>query len=188
SVNLAEGDADGADGREHLDDIENVVGSDFDDTIKGDREDNRLEGGKGNDKIFGGKGNDFLDGGFGDDKLEGGLGDDKLVGLHGEDILNGTDAHAAGRGEHDFIKTGAGYDTVVLGDAHRAYYAAQGADDFAEIEDFQIGKDKLVLFGSADLYTVKEDSGSSQILFKGDRIASLSGVGHLNLEHTAHFV
>lgn len=187
-VNLADGDIDGADGREHIDDVENVVGTRFNDLIKGDHKDNKLEGGEGKDTLFGDRGNDTLDGGHGDDKIEGGIGDDTIVGLFGNDILSGTDAHAAGRGEIDFVITGEGHDQVVLGDAHRAYYADQGFDDFAGISDFHVGQDKLVLFGSADLYTVEEGGGSTQILYKGDRIAFLEGVGHLNLETSAHFV
>jgi Ca2+-binding RTX toxin-like protein len=56
--------------------IENVVGSDFNDTIIGNTEDNRLEGGKGHDILKGGGGMDRLFGGEGNDVLEvDGLGD-----------------------------------------------------------------------------------------------------------------
>lgn len=56
--------------------IENVVGSDFNDTIIGNSEDNRLEGGKGHDILKGGGGYDRLLGGDGNDVLQvDGIGD-----------------------------------------------------------------------------------------------------------------
>ncbi|MDQ0318474.1 Ca2+-binding RTX toxin-like protein/predicted transcriptional regulator [Pararhizobium capsulatum DSM 1112] len=59
--------------------IENAVGSDFADTLKGNRLDNRLEGGAGADTLDGDAGNDTLVGGAGNDTLKGGLGSDKAV-------------------------------------------------------------------------------------------------------------
>ncbi|WP_143541410.1 Ig-like domain-containing protein, partial [Rodentibacter genomosp. 1] len=59
--------------------IENLVGSDYDDVLTGNNADNNIQGGKGNDRIHGGAGNDFLDGGLGDDTLYGGTGDDTYV-------------------------------------------------------------------------------------------------------------
>jgi Ca2+-binding RTX toxin-like protein len=56
--------------------IEDVTGSDYDDTIIGNGRDNVLDGGKGNDYLKGSAGNDVLIGGEGDDVLEGGDGDD----------------------------------------------------------------------------------------------------------------
>ncbi|MEL7521533.1 MAG: hypothetical protein AAGJ80_07935, partial [Cyanobacteria bacterium J06553_1] len=80
------------------------------------------------------------------------------------------------------------YDKFVLGDSSRAFYVGKGAKDFAGIADFTVGKDKLVLFGSADQYRVNEADGSSEVLFNGDRIAILQNTGHINLKHSAHFV
>jgi len=54
-------------GLDTLVNIENVVGSSFDDTLTGDANANKIEGGIGNDLIVGGGGNDTLAGGFGDD-------------------------------------------------------------------------------------------------------------------------
>lgn len=47
--------------------IENAVGSDHNDSLRGNRLDNRLEGGAGNDTLRGMRGNDELLGGSGDD-------------------------------------------------------------------------------------------------------------------------
>jgi Ca2+-binding RTX toxin-like protein len=71
-------------GYEHLDHIKNVedvVGTAFDDNIHGDNNDNTLYGGNGNDTLTGGGGNDTLIGGNGADTL--------LPGYGGHDVVNG---------------------------------------------------------------------------------------------------
>ena len=72
SGTAAGGDADG----DTLISIENVIGTDYADTIEGDGGDNQLEGGRGDDVIIGGAGNDVLIGGRGADTLIGGAGED----------------------------------------------------------------------------------------------------------------
>jgi len=57
---------------DHLYDIENVTGSDFDDTLTGNSGDNKLLGGFGQDHLNGGGGKDTLNGGPGHDVLTGG--------------------------------------------------------------------------------------------------------------------
>ncbi|MDD5049138.1 MAG: hypothetical protein PHH09_09440, partial [Methanoregulaceae archaeon] len=64
SGNVAEGDT--------LTGIENLVGSEFDDTLTGDDVSNVLNGGAGDDTLDGGAGDDFLEGGEGDDHIIGG--------------------------------------------------------------------------------------------------------------------
>ena len=59
--------------------IENLIGSDYNDNLTGNVADNNIYGGAGNDTINGGAGNDYLDGGAGADILVGGLGDDVFV-------------------------------------------------------------------------------------------------------------
>jgi Ca2+-binding RTX toxin-like protein len=56
--------------------VEDVVGSRFDDSITGSAADNRLDGGAGNDVIHAGAGNDTLIGGIGNNVLDGGTGSD----------------------------------------------------------------------------------------------------------------
>ena len=90
-----------------FDSIEQVFGSDFDDTLSGDGGDNflrgrdgedvisglggddRILGDGGNDFMYGGGGIDFLNGGDDDDTIEGGNHDDKLIGGDGADELDG---------------------------------------------------------------------------------------------------
>jgi hypothetical protein len=70
-------------------DIENVIGSAFNDAIYGSNFDNVLVGGAGNDGIQARNGDDILDGGAGNDKLKGGSGADRFVftGAAGADIV-----------------------------------------------------------------------------------------------------
>ena len=66
-------------------DIENVLGSRFNDLLIGNTEANTLTGGRGNDTIVGGDGNDILVGQADDDRLTGGGGDDEMRGGSGAD-------------------------------------------------------------------------------------------------------
>ena len=69
--------------------IENLIGSYFEDTLIGDDLINQLEGGSGDDSLSGRGGNDVLFGGNGDDVLQGDAGDDILNGGLDRDILWG---------------------------------------------------------------------------------------------------
>ena len=69
TVNVAYTDADGAEQTDSLPDVENLIGSNHDDILAGDRRDNDIDGGAGNDTLYGGPGG-------GDDVMAGGLGND----------------------------------------------------------------------------------------------------------------
>jgi hypothetical protein len=78
--------------------IQNVVGTQYDDTLTANPSGSQLDGQDGNDTLNGGSGNDSLMGGPGDDRLNGGNGDDTLIGGGGADILeggNGNDTYPA---------------------------------------------------------------------------------------------
>ena len=66
----------GAASRDTIVNVENVVGSNYNDTLTGDAGANKLDGGAGNDVLHGGAGNDILIGGLGADVLDGGDGVD----------------------------------------------------------------------------------------------------------------
>ncbi len=85
--------------------IENVIGSSFDDVVIGDSFDNELIGNGGNDDLDGGDGDDTIRGGDGEDILKGSLGDDTIYGNSGDDTLSG------GAGD-DFLDGGVGEDSV----------------------------------------------------------------------------
>lgn len=89
--------------------IENVVGTAFDDTIRGNSRNNELRGEGLNDRIFGGAGADTLLGGAGNDSLSGEGGLDTLDGGADRDILDG-----GFDGLRDVLIGGAGVDTFVL--------------------------------------------------------------------------
>lgn len=59
--------------------IENLIGSAYDDVLTGNNAANTIQGGSGNDTLNGGGGNDYLDGGAGADTMRGGTGDDVYV-------------------------------------------------------------------------------------------------------------
>ncbi len=69
------GDAEG----DTLTNIENLTGSDHDDTLIGDAGANVLNGGDGADTLDGGAGNDRIEGGGGGDTMTGGAGSDTFV-------------------------------------------------------------------------------------------------------------
>jgi Ca2+-binding RTX toxin-like protein len=74
-VNLATGIGQyGSASRDTIINVENLVGSKFDDILTGDAGSNTLTGGAGADTLNGGAGNDMLIGGSGADKLNGGDG------------------------------------------------------------------------------------------------------------------
>ena len=115
-----EGYADGPDGFDTLVNIENVIGSAFNDSILGDDGDNDLDGGAGHDLIFGFGGNDALHGGDGDDFLRGYAGNDILDGGAGYDRASFYEGPTAVTGVHVDLNiqgvaqdTGHGMDTLV---------------------------------------------------------------------------
>ena len=105
TVDLSRGVASGM-GKDKLVNIEGVIGSSFNDTLRGSNSDNKLWGGTGDDKLSGGAGHDMLDGGAGNDKLTGGSGDDVLDGGAGDDTLNGgtgADSLIGGSGDDTYV-------------------------------------------------------------------------------------
>jgi Ca2+-binding RTX toxin-like protein len=87
TVDLATGTAN--DGLvDSLNSIEGIIGSTYDDVIRGDNGVNNLQGAGGNDVIEGRLGNDRLEGGGGNDVLVGGAGDDELIGQTGIDTVD----------------------------------------------------------------------------------------------------
>lgn len=101
--------------------IENIRGSNFKDTLVGD---------KGHNAIFGLGGNDWIDGGSGNDKLYGDAGNDTIIGGAG----------------NDHIYSGTGDDTIWLGSGRDVFHFAPG-EQTATIHDFEAGQDRIDLSG-----------------------------------------
>ena len=112
-------DSDGNIHTAEVPDIENLLGSTFDDVLAGDLRDNRLDGDAGDDVLYGGPGggDDELLGGPGADRLYGGIGNDVLEGGAGNDRLWGGPDHdtlSGGEGDDAFIFVpGGGSDTIL---------------------------------------------------------------------------
>jgi Ca2+-binding RTX toxin-like protein len=114
TVDLAAGTTSGGDGVDSLVGVENVLGSDFDDVLRGDASANFLLGGPGADDMRAFGGNDSLNGGPGPDDLRGGDGADGLRGGGGEDDLWGGQGNDSLRGgpSVDACKGGPGFDQI----------------------------------------------------------------------------
>jgi Ca2+-binding RTX toxin-like protein len=78
----------GYDRHDHLNGVEDAVGTAFDDKMTGDVQDNTFYGGNGNDTLSGGGGNDTLIGGNGADTLLPGYGVDVVNGGGGGDLFD----------------------------------------------------------------------------------------------------
>ncbi len=76
----------GGAGTDTLTQLENLTGSDFNDTLTGNNGVNVLRGGAGNDVLNGGSGADTLLGEAGNDTLNGQAGNDSLAGGPGDDV------------------------------------------------------------------------------------------------------
>ncbi|TKB76345.1 MAG: calcium-binding protein [Nitrospira sp.] len=76
NLNLADAQNTGGADIDTLVSIENIIGTNFNDTLIGNSGDNVLTGLAGNDTLNGGDGNDRLNGGSGNDVLNGGTGND----------------------------------------------------------------------------------------------------------------
>lgn len=100
--------------KDTLSNIENIVGTAFNDKLVGNAGVNIIEGGAGNDT---------LDGGAGIDTLIGGNGNDVLVGGEGNDMLTG----GAGNDRFTFNAFNQGIDTIVdFGTVDDIYVSAAG--------------------------------------------------------------
>jgi Ca2+-binding RTX toxin-like protein len=116
--------------------IENLLGSIFDDDLTGDGNANRLDGSRGDDTLDGGGGNDVLIGGNGFDTLIAGAGIDVLDGGGSADTL----VLGANLTAQDKVDGGGGGDTMTL-TASAAYAAGLvlGTDTVKNVEVFVLG-------------------------------------------------
>jgi pimeloyl-ACP methyl ester carboxylesterase len=150
----------------------------------------------GNDTLFGGDGNDSLLGGSGNDSLLGGNGNDTLFGGGGtEDILVGVNPRSAnpGFGEQDILVGSNENDLFVLGDKQGDFYDDNGLSDDAEIQSFEVGKDKIQVndVNAINLITIPASQSSpvyTQIGIENDLIARVIGVTDDQLTTSASFI
>lgn len=161
--------------------IENLIGSNFDDTLIVVADGARVWGGAGDDALtlagsgheaYGETGNDSIYGGFGVDIFDGGDGDDVLFGYEGADELVGGagDDYAIGGSGDDVIDGGDGHDELHGHDGDDVFFGGSGDDlAFGDGGDdvFALGTgDDFVLGGAgADTFIFAQNDGS---LYVGD--------------------
>lgn len=166
-------------GTDTLSGIEDLVGSAFNDELRGDNGQNTLTGGDGDDlligfagidSLIGGEGNDTLNGGGGNDALVGGDGMDTLIGRFGNDTINGGDGN-------DIIDGGEGLDILYGDNGDDDIFADSGADTLFG----GAGEDRLRGAGGDDtLYGGADDDellggGKNDLLFGGEGNDTLFG-------------
>jgi Ca2+-binding RTX toxin-like protein len=211
SINLATGRCYGGSAEgDTLVSIENVFGSNFNDTITGTSGANQLHGGDGNDVIKGGGGNDLLDGGSGNDilvsdifghsTLDGGAGDDTFKGSGASDVLLG----GAGSDTADFSHMS--FVTISLGDP-LPYWAGLETPhaQFNSIENLTgsngqdtlvgnsgsnvlrglAGQDNLIGGGGADIMYGGTDSDHYYVDNAGDVVREYVGEGTFDVVWTS---
>ncbi len=158
SVNLDTGSEFGGDAAgDTLVSIENVTGSDFNDTLTGDELANRLTGGEGNDALSGLAGNDSLYGGGGTDTLVGGSGADVLDGGAGRDRA---DYSTAGGGVTVNLTTGTGSGSDAAGDVLTAIEDVVGS---ASSDALTGNTEANALFGGGSNDTLTGGAGADTL-------------------------
>lgn len=165
-VNLTTGSAsDGFGGTDTLLRIENVRGSNFNDTVFGDGAGNSLHGEAGDDflfgaggtdSLFGGSGNDVLGGGGGDDWLQGDAGTDTFIGGAGDDTLiggNGTADTEIDVADYSAADGPLFIDLTALGTFNGL--SAGTVSNGAEVgTDIIVGIERIIGTDAADTFTV----------------------------------
>ncbi len=187
SIDLSSGNASGGDAAgDVLISIENLVGSDHDDTLRGSSGDNVLTGGSGDDLLEGRSGADTLEGGSGVDTADYSgstsgvtvdLGDGAVeVGGHAEgDTLGGIE-NITGSDFDDQLTGDSGANTLVGGAGDDTFGHTGGSDHFeggsgSDTIDFGAASDDVTISltpppGTVSLDAVSLDTASAQYLSK----------------------
>lgn len=164
--------------------IENLVGSNFADTLTGDAAANQLTGGLGADTLRGGDGADVLNGGTGADTLLGDNGDDILNGGADNDTLGGGDGADTlnGAAGLDTLNGGAGNDILSGGGDADILNGGEGDDELnggigADQLNGQTGIDTASYLGTDAAVTVNLTTGLGSGGFaEGDTLVNIENI------------
>ncbi len=123
AIKLNKNQANNEDADGFIYDVENIIGSDFNDKIVGDVNSNLLQSGMGDDTV-----NNI----GGDDTIETGAGADFVLGSSGSEQVNlgADDDRARGRGGDDRIEGGLGNDTISGNAGNDIAFGGDGNDVF----------------------------------------------------------
>lgn len=164
-----------------------LVGTNQDDWLQGNRAANNLWGLAGNDHLYGSRGFDALLGGANHDSLWGNAGNDYLQGDGGSDILiggRGRDTLVGDLGQDDLLG-GAGNDLLAGGQNRNRSRGGRGRDTFVIdrhgfvlIDDFQVGADRLAMADHLRFSTLDQVKRGDDLLLQLNRqsLARLVGV------------
>jgi len=192
-----------------------INGNQYNNIIRGYERDDKINGLGGNDTIYGdggidtilsGLGNDVIHGGIGSDVLNGEEGDDELYGAgvnhafgNGETGANQAQSNSDGFGDIDQLTGGLGRDRFhLIGNGRAAYNDrnrnSTGRNDYAAIQDFTVGQDKIVLIGTANDYLLTTWGANTDLFLRAagaggsnEMIAFIKGVPGLNLNDNTCF-
>jgi Ca2+-binding RTX toxin-like protein len=149
---------------DNVTDVENVIGSSYDDAIYGNALANNLSGGNGDDLLSGLAGDDVISGGAGDDIIYGGLGADWLSGGADSDTFKFSSAEASqmvnGKPQDVITDFQHGYDTIDLS----AFDVA--LNDLLEIDNQNIDGANCALVGIDANHNGQFDAGEFAIAVK----------------------
>jgi Ca2+-binding RTX toxin-like protein len=182
-ANLASGAVTGGWGNDTLVGIENLIGSNFADTVAGTSGNNFIDLGDGNDTVDGGAGDDQLNGGSGTDRVSfasasagvfasllsnsatGGAGNDSLFNF--EQIRGSTfDDTLIGGFQAELLDGNAGNDAISGGNSNDTLFGGEGNDTL----DGEFGDDSLLggngddsLLGGDGFDTLKGEAGNDTL-------------------------
>jgi Ca2+-binding RTX toxin-like protein len=152
--------------------IEQIVGSDFDDTLVASGGHFVLSGALGNDTIRGGEGQDILKGGDGNDTIDGGDADgagDFIFGGTGDDVLvgNQSDVFSGGTGQDTLLlaerSVEAPLSDVALDGVETVSISATTSDTNHNVYDFANQTETLRVFGNTGDDQIIAGSGGNTI-------------------------
>lgn len=154
--------------------IENIIGTNYDDSIIGSHEPNVIKGLNGNDRILGRHGDDEIHGNGGNDELIGDPGNDLLLGQNGSDTLYGNWGN-------DELRGGSGNDTLFGNRNNDLLRGGPGDDILYGGQE----KDSFVFSSTKGIDTIKDfDANAGETLQIDMSVFKVSSVSQVSLSAT----